>query len=162
MDAPDSRPILVPVDFSASSAAALLWGAALARAITKPLVVLHVVHDPVGAPGYYLRAQHGGALEMQRIEEGARDMMDEFLRELCERHPEMGAPADLTTRLVAGVPATRILEVADELDARLIVMGSEGRTGLARALLGSKAERVVRLAPVPVTIVKAPPLDDDA
>ncbi|MGB5472794.1 MAG: universal stress protein, partial [Gammaproteobacteria bacterium] len=54
-----------------------------------------------------------------------------------------------------GLPVNRILELADKSAARMIVMGSQGRTGLARALLGSKAEQVVRLAHIPVTIVKS-------
>ena len=49
-----------------------------------------------------------------------------------------------------------VKEMAEKTDACMIVMGSQGRTGLAHVLLGSKAEQVVRLAPKPVTIVKAP------
>ena len=56
--------------------------------------------------------------------------------------------------LVVGLPVNRILESAEKINARMIVMGSQGRTGLARAMLGSKAEQVVRLAPIPVMIVK--------
>ena len=57
--------------------------------------------------------------------------------------------------IVKGIPATRILEIAETRHARLIVMGSQGRTGLPHLLLGSKAERVVQMSPIPVTIVKA-------
>ena len=56
---------------------------------------------------------------------------------------------------MVGLPVNRILEVAKKSDARMIVMGSQGRTGLKHALLGSKAEQVVHLSPIPVTIVKA-------
>jgi nucleotide-binding universal stress UspA family protein len=56
--------------------------------------------------------------------------------------------------LVVGLPVNRILESAEKIHARMIVMGSQGRTGLAHALLGSKAEQVVRLSPAPVMIVK--------
>ena len=62
-------------------------------------------------------------------------------------------------RVVVGLPATRILEMAEREDARLIVMGAHGRTGLADALLGSKVERVMRLASLPVTVVKGAALD---
>ncbi len=61
---------------------------------------------------------------------------------------------DATTMLVVGLPVNRIMESANKIHARMIVMGSQGRTGLARAMLGSKAEQVVRLASVPVMIVK--------
>jgi nucleotide-binding universal stress UspA family protein len=59
-------------------------------------------------------------------------------------------------KLVVGLPVTRILEVVDRFKPFLVVMGSEGRTGLSHMLLGSKAEQVVRLCPAPVTIVKEP------
>ena len=57
--------------------------------------------------------------------------------------------------LVVGLPVTRILETAEKIEARMIVMGSQGRTGLKHIMLGSKAEQVVNLSPIPVTIVKA-------
>ena len=79
------------------------------------------------------------------------EMMEDFL--------EATAPADtrtapVTTRLVVGTPVGRILEVARAVDAQMIVMGSQGRTGASRLLLGSKAEQVVRLAEIPVLIAK--------
>ncbi|MDH3694421.1 MAG: universal stress protein, partial [Gammaproteobacteria bacterium] len=58
--------------------------------------------------------------------------------------------------LVAGLPVTRILEVAKRLEPKMLVMGSAGRTGLSHFLLGSKAEQLLRLCPYPVTIVKLP------
>ncbi len=96
-------------------------------------------------------------------------MMDEFLVRCRKLVPalallEAGTMDDgnagddtepLTKELVVGVPVRRILEVAERIEARLIVMGSRGRTGLSRLLLGSKAQSVVQLAPMPVTIVKA-------
>ena len=57
---------------------------------------------------------------------------------------------------MVGLPVTRILEVATKTEAQMIVMGSQGRTGLSHLLLGSKAEKVAQLAPIPVTIVKTP------
>jgi nucleotide-binding universal stress UspA family protein len=56
--------------------------------------------------------------------------------------------------LVVGLPVNRILESAEKIQARMIIMGSQGRTGLAHAMLGSKSEQVVRLSSVPVLIVK--------
>jgi nucleotide-binding universal stress UspA family protein len=60
----------------------------------------------------------------------------------------------LKTKLVTGLPASRIIEVAEKIGASSIVMGSRGQTGLKYLFLGSKAERVVQLAEIPVTIVK--------
>ena len=146
-------PILAPVDFSTHSENALVWAGELARRTGASLVVLHVVHDPAEDPGYYRRGNKGEG-ELLRIEEAAQAAMNNFLAEVTERHPELGQPDDLESVLVVGLPATRILEVAERIGARQIVMGSQGRTGLKRLMLGSKAEQVVRMSPIPVTIVK--------
>jgi nucleotide-binding universal stress UspA family protein len=145
--------ILVPVDFSAHSAVALECGADLAEALKVPLLVLHVVHDLGEAPGYY--SVKGRGKQLRRMEDVAADMLDEFIHEARKKHPKHTALENAETVLVVGLPVNRILEVAKKSDARMIVMGSQGRTGLAHALLGSKAEQVVHLSPIPVTIVKA-------
>ncbi|MFQ5527417.1 MAG: universal stress protein [Thermoanaerobaculia bacterium] len=146
-----SGPVLVAIDFSPFSENALVWGGYAARSFDARLVALHVVHDPGSAPGYYERAKKRKK-HLVRIEEAASEMMSEFLEEMREKHPEL--PKKLEHRLVVGLPITRILEVADDIGAQLIVMGSRGRTGLPFALLGSKAEKVAQLSSVPVTIVK--------
>jgi len=148
------RPILVPVDFSPHSEAALLWAANASGCLGAPLIVLHVVHDPEAAPGYYARANSSGYV--RSMEEIADQLMEEFMERLRTEHPALAALGEARTDLVVGLPATRILEVANNEDAQLIVMGSQGRTGLSHLLLGSKAMRVVQLSPIPVTIVKAP------
>lgn len=144
------RPVLVAVDFSAHSEATLLWAAGAARSFGAPLVVLHVVHDPGSVPGYYKHAKKRKK-HLVRIEEAAREMMKDFLGRMRSSHPDLG---ELENRLVVGLPTTRILEVAEEVGAQLIVMGSHGRSGLPHVLLGSKAEKVVQLSQIPVTIVK--------
>jgi nucleotide-binding universal stress UspA family protein len=147
------QPILVPVDFSAHSAVALQCGADLAEALKVPLLVLHVVHDLGEAPGYY--SVKGRGKQLRRMEDVAADMLDEFLQEARKEHRKHQSLENAETVLVVGLPVNRILEIAKKFDARMIVMGSQGRTGLAHALLGSKAEQVVHLSPIPVTIVKA-------
>ena len=146
------QPILVPVDFSAHSAVALERGADLAEALKVPLLVLHVVHDLGEAPGYY--SVKGRGKQLRRMEDVASDMLDEFIHAARKKHPKHPALENAETALVVGLPVNRILEVAKKSDASMIVMGSQGRTGLAHALLGSKAEQVVHLSPIPVTIVK--------
>ena len=86
--------------------------------------------------------------------EVARDMMDDFLKAVRADHPELGALANAEVKLVIGPPAGRIVEVATQIDTPLIVIGSRGLTGLPHILIGSVAERVVQLAPVPVVVVK--------
>jgi nucleotide-binding universal stress UspA family protein len=147
------RVILVPTDFSADSEEALIYAVALAEALKAPLRVLHVVHDPGSAPGYY--AVKGRDKQLRRMEDVAADLLDGFLHKAKKKHPGHAVLEEARTELVIGLPVTRILETARKRHARMIVMGSQGRTGLAHALLGSKAEQVVRLSPIPVTIVKA-------
>ena len=144
--------ILVPVDFSPHSAAALVWAARLSECLATPLLVLHVAHDLESAPGYYLRSKR--KKHLRRIEEAATEMMSEFLEQVAADHPQSKPLQKPESLLVLGLPVTRILEVADGIDASMIVMGSQGRTGLPHLLLGSKAERIAQLSPIPVTIVK--------
>mgnify|MGYP001817924426 CR=1 FL=1 len=146
------KPVLVPVDFSPHSEAALTCAAELAETIGSNLVILHVVHDPGEAPGYY--SVKGRDQQLQRMEDVAADMLEQFLQTMRDKYAGLPALKQATSLLVVGLPVNRILEAAEKVDARMIVMGSQGRTGLAHAMLGSKAEQVVRLAPLPVMIVK--------
>jgi nucleotide-binding universal stress UspA family protein len=146
------RPVLVPVDFSAHSEAALAHAAHQAERTQAPLVVLHVVHDPGEAPGYY--HVKGRKKQLRRLEDVASEMFDKFMAKMIKRHPKLTAIKKSKRILVSGLPATRILEVAMKVEPRIVVMGSAGRTGLSRFLLGSKAEQLLRTCPYPVTIVK--------
>lgn len=148
----DTGPILVALDFTPDSEAALLWACNYGACVNAPVIGMHVVHDPGDAPGYYRQADE----EILRpLEDIAADMMDEFVKKLQGDHPDVAQLQSLEKVLIKGIPATRILEIAKSRAVRMIVMGSRGRTGLPHLLLGSKAERVVQLASMPVTIVKA-------
>lgn len=151
-DKPDEQTILVPVDFSSFSEAALLKACELASCIGLPVVILHVVHDPSELPGYYSRMTQKNTLV--RIEDVAQEMLDEFIAKMINARPELDCLAKAKPMLVVGLPVGRILEVAKIVNAAMIVMGSQGRTGLDHLLLGSKTEQVVRLSPVSVTVVK--------
>ena len=148
----NSKPILVPVDFSVHAETAMVCAAELAEKLESKLVILHVVHDPGNAPGYY--SVKGRGKQLRRMEDVAAEMLAEFLEKMQKKHSGLTALGHATTMLVVGLPVNRIMEAAEKVHARMIVMASQGRTGLAHALLGSKAEQVVRLAPVPVMIVK--------
>ncbi len=130
----------------------MLWAFDLAKRLDAEVVVLHVVNDPFSAPGYY---KQGADDLLKPMETVAAKMMRRFIKS-CGK--EIGAKKEfkeVTCKLVTGLPVTRILEVATKLGASQIVMGSQGRTGLERILIGSKAEQVLRMASIPVTIVKA-------
>jgi len=146
------RPILVPIDFSPGSEAALLQAAELAAALQAPITVLHVVHDLTSTPGY--KALKGAKKQLRRMEDIAADILQGYMEDIQKKYPELDPLHKAEKLLVVGIPVTRILETADKTEARMIVMGSQGRTGLSHVLLGSKAEQIVRLANIPVTIVK--------
>ena len=147
-----AQPVLVAVDFTPDSEAALIWACEYAALVGAEVSVLHVVHDPADAPGSYRAKETDLLRPMQDV---AASMMEEFLSKLRAQFPALTALGEARVSLVKGIPATRILEQAKSQKARIIVMGSRGHTGLPHLLLGSKAERVVQLAPIPVTIVKA-------
>jgi nucleotide-binding universal stress UspA family protein len=152
VDSKTKDTILVPVDFSPGSEAALLLGCKLATCFDAKVLMLHVVHDPGEMPGYYaktLKKKH-----LHRIEDSASHMLDEFLQDVSKRHPSEKIGEKVDSLLVKGLPTSRILEVAEKHNAVMIVMGSRGRTGIKHLLLGSVAERVVQMSSVPVTVAK--------
>ena len=151
------RPVLVAIDFSTGSEAALLWASQYANSVKAPLAILHVVHDPADAPGFYRRDEDNWSESMAAA---ARRMAREFFSKIQARHPELAKLENSDIEFIPGLPAGRIVEYAETINARIIVVGSSGRTGLPHILLGSVAERVAQMAAVPVVIVK-PPRDED-
>jgi len=152
MVASEHRPTLVAVDFSDDSRAALAWACAFTACTGGKLIVLHVVHDPADQPGYYRKGKDKPLRPMEQI---ARRMLDDFLADLHRNHPELTAIETAERRLLTGLPPGRIVEAAELLDAKLIVIGSRGTTGLPHLMQGSVSERVVELASRPVVVVKA-------
>ena len=149
---PSIGPILVPVDFSPRSEAALVFAANMASKFGSPLIALHVVHESGSQPGFYRRRETASATTP--IREVAREMMDEFIDEIRTKHPEKQALVDIDMRLVDGIPPSRIPEMVNLLDAGMLVMGSHGRSGVDRVFNGSVSEAVMRQCDMPVTIVK--------
>jgi len=127
--------ILHPTDFSERSGYAFQLACSLARDRGARLIVLHAMPVPLVQEKRLYREEIEG--ELNRL--GAPD-------------PQVR----VEHRLEEGDPATQILRVAQETDCDLIVMGSHGRTGLDRLLMGSVAEQVVRRASCAVLTVKAP------
>lgn len=144
--------ILVPVDFSDHSAAALSHASVLAEMLPATLIALHVIHDPGEMPGYYsklIKQKH-----FVRIQDVAEEAFRDFMTGVMESHPDCLPLQEAGMFMVFGLPVTRILEVVGELDPIMVVMGSQGRTGLKNLIIGSKAAQIIQLCPVPVTIVK--------
>jgi len=116
--------------------------------------VLHVWEEPrygsSGADGLGLDASRGHAALGQFVRTRAGAELERLLREL-----EDGDRVRVFGRLDMGDPCEAILRAARTGSFDLVVMGTHGRTGLAHALLGSVAERVVRQAPCPVLTLRA-------
>ncbi len=149
----DKDVLLVAVDFSPYSEQALCFAGQLAERLKAQLLVLHVIHDPAEAPGFY--AQKGKKKKFLRsMEDAAQEMMEEFLLKMRQAYPKLVPIRKAKAQLVVGTPVTRIVEVAEKKQVKMIIIGSHGRTGLANLLVGSKVQRVVQLSPVPVTVVK--------
>lgn len=138
--------ILVPTDFSADGDAAFDYALGLSRPFNASVHLLHVVEDPLAA----------GVWSSEIYTAEIAGLQVNLVRDAEERLRH-SAPADggVTTEVRTGNAAKQILEAARERQADLVVMGTRGRTGLAHVVMGSVAERVVRLAPCPVLIVKA-------
>jgi len=139
--------VLHPTDFSPRSEQAFQVACSLARDAGARLIVLHVLERPV--------IVHSG-VAMAPPEppppEAERRARLEQLHQVRPAHPAVA----VEHRLEEGDPATAILQVATEAGCGLIVMGTHGRTGLGRLLMGSVAEKVVRGATCPVLTVKTP------
>jgi nucleotide-binding universal stress UspA family protein len=141
---------LVPVDFSKTSEAALSHAIRLARENKGKLVLLHVISDS----GLLYAGPDAGAAQLyvdyqKALEENARRQMDQLLR---RRRLTRGGHRAVLIR--GGSPARAISEQARTHRASMIVMGSHGRTGVQRLVLGSVAEQTLRYAVCPVLIVK--------
>jgi len=150
----DGRLILVPVDFSEHSASALAQAAGFAEMMDATLIVLHVVHDPGDMPGYYSKLIK--KKRATRIQDIAAEAFEQFVENVIEANADREALYKAEKLMVKGLPVTRILEVAKYVNPVMVVMGSQGRTGLKNLVMGSKAAQIVQLCPLPVTIVKKP------
>jgi nucleotide-binding universal stress UspA family protein len=135
------RTILHPTDTSEDSQSAFRLACSLARDHGAELVVLHV-YPPAAVP------------EQDRPWWGPTAYDQRLWNDILRLRP-LDPAVQVKYRLAAGEPAAVILEFAAELNCDLIVMGTHGRTGLRRLLLGSVAEEVLRHATCPVLTVKS-------
>lgn len=143
--------ILVPTDFSAPSLRALDYAAGLAKRLVAELIVIHAVEPvyyPVAGDAYGVGVDLGNVYD--EVERAAAVQLKRLGADIRER----GVP--VRTLLCHGTAHEVVLKAAKRHKAGLIVMSTQGRTGLSHLLLGSVAERVLRTATCPVLTV--PPL----
>ena len=139
------KSILVPTDFSETSSAALRYGIELSRRFQARLYLFNVPDHP----GVAAEAEYPIGL-FETMQNAAHDRLRNLLttEEAEELRPECA--------MRVGLAPDEIVRYAQEHEVDLIVMGTHGREGVSRVLLGSVAEKVVRKAPCPVLTVHHP------
>jgi nucleotide-binding universal stress UspA family protein len=158
------RNVLIATDLSECSEPALHAGIALAHTLGASVIVLYVSQPPYGAGSWFTPM---AGIEMDSVlhwtgreEAAAREQLAKSVA-----HASAGGtiPNGIELRVVSGIAHDVILGEAARLGIDLIVVGTHGRSGFRRALLGSIAERLVRTSPVAVLTVRgAEPLDKGA
>src|SRR5262249_15654766 len=132
------RRILVGIDFSESCAEAVSYALSVAQQSKAKVTLLHVAEFAMGDVSDQYR---------QSLMEGIRREMEKLIP------PEARLWCQITTRVEFGIPYRLILKLADVEKTNMIVLGTHGKSMLARALVGSNAERVIRGAPSPVLAI---------
>ncbi len=138
-----AKKILVPTDFSHTDDAAMELAASLARDSGATLLIVHAEEPPTA---------YGGGELYYGLPEPATDN----LRKMLSKVQPKDASVAFEHRLITGDPAHAIVRLAKEEHVDLIVMGTHGRSGLSRMLMGSVAETIVRRAECPVLTYKQP------
>jgi nucleotide-binding universal stress UspA family protein len=139
----ETKKLLFPTDFSHTGDAALEMATALARDAGATLLIVHVEEPPVA---------YGGGELYYGIPNPATEDLQKMLVEIKPTDPDVR----YEHRLITGDPATAVVRLAEDEGVDMIVMGTHGRTGLSRLLMGSVAEAVVRRAKCPVMTFKQP------
>jgi nucleotide-binding universal stress UspA family protein len=137
--------VLVAFDFSDTSKTALTYGRNLARAFGGRLHVIHIA-DVISTSAAQFYPEGPGDPEAKAIGLALNQLKTVLAGEdAADARPAVRVASD---------PALAIVDYAKELHADLIVIGTHGRTGVSRLLMGSVAEHVVRTAPCPVLVVR--------
>ncbi len=139
------KTILFPTDFTEASVKVLPYATYLADKLGAKLMVLFVVEELSKYANFYVPHSALDNLEAELME-SARKKMESFVEDYFEDFP-------VETIIRRGDVPEEIIKVAEEKGADLIVMGTHGRKGLEKVILGSVAERVVKGAPCPVMTV---------
>ncbi len=143
--------ILVPTDFSDCSRDALDYALSLADRLGAEVHLIHVFERPV-----YFEVGVSHSLQLgHNVNEWIRDLKAEATKQLDALAAEVrGRRPGTQASVREGTAVEEILKAAKESSADMIVLGTHGRTGLPHVVLGSVAERVVRMAPCPVLTVR--------
>ncbi len=137
--------ILCPIDFSAPSRNALRYASEFAKAMNAKITVMHVIQpQPIAADVNVPYVP----LEVD-LEKNAREELEHLVKETVQE-------GVLVEQIIAfGLPSDCVIAQAKKENVDLIILGTHGRTGISRLLMGSTAESVIRHAACPVLVVKA-------
>ena len=133
--------ILFPTDFSTASDAALVHAESLARQMNARLLIVHVEEPPLA---------YGGGELYYGLPEPSSERILKMLEDVKPSDPSV----PYTHRLTMGDPAGEVVRIAEDENAEMIIIGTHGRTGMTRLLMGSVAEAIVRRAPCPVLVYR--------
>jgi len=150
--------ILVPVDGSETSTRALVAALQLAREGEGCIRVVHVIEALTQLSGYEQFGGYAGDL-IQIMRDGGNRLLENALD--IARAAGIQADSVLFDQLGQRMPEV-VADAATAWHADLIVVGTHGRRGLGRALMGSGAEQIIRLAPVPILVVRASAAGENA
>jgi nucleotide-binding universal stress UspA family protein len=143
METKSSRKLLVAIDFSAGSYEALEQAIVMAKRSASKIEILHVI-EPV----------HAFPLGTPYLDAGYATLYEDVNRELSHCADRVrSAGLACVTKILEGSASSEVTKHGHDIGADLIVVGTHGRTGIAHAMLGSVAERIVRRASCPVLTV---------
>jgi len=142
--------IMVPVDGSATSTRGLTEAIALAKLVKGRIRLVHIVNELVLVPAYAAGVQSGHVVDSMRAQ--GKSLLEEAEAQVRSNAIEYDS---VMIESVGGPAGDIIVEQANKWGAELIVLGTHGRRGLKRMVLGSDAEHVVRHSSVPVLLVRS-------
>lgn len=143
------KKILVPVDFSDYSKAALKYSSAFAKQFNAELILVYVVEPIIYPPDFSM-----GQLALPSFNIEIDKRAEEELKKLSQT--EIDSSIKIKTLVKPGKPFIEIIETAREEDVDLIIIATHGHSGMEHILFGSTADKVVKKAPCPVLTIREP------
>lgn len=153
---PQFKKILYATDMSESSRLALQYALSLAEKYGASITIVHVLRD---LPGY-VEAMSGANFDQKKLIADSKAKLTQDVSAFCEEETcRLDSGAEMVDQVIVdhGEPGWRILDMADQIGADLIVMGQHGRSALTdMMLMGGTARKVVNNSKVPVLTVRLP------
>jgi len=139
------KKILIPTDGSAPAETAVKEGIKLAKALGSEIYGLYVMDISAFA-----------GIPTEAIWENMRSLLEEEGKKTLERVKSLAKVKEVKCKCLIkeGIPSKEIVSTAEEIKAKLIVMGTSGKSGLDRFLIGSVTEKVVRTSKIPVLVIR--------